>query len=566
MASKAQPTIDSPSISVPFFPLIQQSRRGSVGSLSSVSRADKEALNQALDEIHNTASQSETLTTFNEFTTPPPLSSGTESKGIAGELQGGLSGLYSRFKASVGAGRDITVVGSLSGDGGGKVTDDGSSTKSSSIATTALTPTAKLGFNSPKYTSPVSPTSTVGFESMTRVQSPLSGTSGSNGPSRIHGQVPNTSTSSFTSAFGDLKSDLPSPAPARSSFASLAQATTSTVASPALNQVNVSAISDKGLQNLEIEGHNQKKRKSSPSAGPTHVKDESIKVADKKNTNNERSNQPSAQSSNRSHSREQSFHHPSTVQPSYSFNDSNDNTRGTTGRFREPEPNTRKGLSLTENKSIDHRSSGGTVSDGSQENKAVLQSSSNVSRSVANHDGPALVNQYDGPALLSKSKRHLDYEQSQSGPHVPTIPLVAAQPPGLPEFSVSRTSSSDTAGASSLIFSLDVKSRQGDASESASMRTLDPVLSKSSVTIQATNNPQNMNVVQPQIKGRVLSKEYWMRDENARDCFYCGDSFSTFRRKHHCSKCYGLDSSNSIEANSETKGLVVRFLIPSAHL
>ncbi|KAI6963011.1 hypothetical protein KC329_g16122, partial [Hortaea werneckii] len=39
------------------------------------------------------------------------------------------------------------------------------------------------------------------------------------------------------------------------------------------------------------------------------------------------------------------------------------------------------------------------------------------------------------------------------------------------------------------------------------------------------------------LKRRVLSKEFWMRDENAKDCFYCGHTFSTFRRKHHCRTC-----------------------------
>jgi 1-phosphatidylinositol-3-phosphate 5-kinase len=36
---------------------------------------------------------------------------------------------------------------------------------------------------------------------------------------------------------------------------------------------------------------------------------------------------------------------------------------------------------------------------------------------------------------------------------------------------------------------------------------------------------------------RVISKEFWMKDENAKDCFNCGTSFSTFRRKHHCRTC-----------------------------
>lgn len=35
----------------------------------------------------------------------------------------------------------------------------------------------------------------------------------------------------------------------------------------------------------------------------------------------------------------------------------------------------------------------------------------------------------------------------------------------------------------------------------------------------------------------VLSKEYWMKDESARECFTCGKRFNTFRRKHHCRIC-----------------------------
>ncbi|KAK3702922.1 Mitochondrial distribution and morphology protein 12 [Vermiconidia calcicola] len=39
------------------------------------------------------------------------------------------------------------------------------------------------------------------------------------------------------------------------------------------------------------------------------------------------------------------------------------------------------------------------------------------------------------------------------------------------------------------------------------------------------------------LKRRVISKTFWMKDENAKDCFYCGQAFSTFRRKHHCRTC-----------------------------
>lgn len=39
-----------------------------------------------------------------------------------------------------------------------------------------------------------------------------------------------------------------------------------------------------------------------------------------------------------------------------------------------------------------------------------------------------------------------------------------------------------------------------------------------------------------QMRKKILSREFWMKDENAKVCFNCGDGFSTFRRKHHCSK------------------------------
>lgn len=50
-----------------------------------------------------------------------------------------------------------------------------------------------------------------------------------------------------------------------------------------------------------------------------------------------------------------------------------------------------------------------------------------------------------------------------------------------------------------------------------------------------TNQP--LDHVPSHLKRRVISKTFWMKDENAKDCFYCGQSFSTFRRKHHCRTC-----------------------------
>lgn len=82
-----------------------RNRRDSFNSISTVSQFDKDQLAQALDKIHTSASQSDVLTTFNDFSTPPPSSVPAEHKGSPTELvQHGISGLYSRIKEAVGVG------------------------------------------------------------------------------------------------------------------------------------------------------------------------------------------------------------------------------------------------------------------------------------------------------------------------------------------------------------------------------------------------------------------------------------------------------------------------------
>ncbi|KAF8971954.1 1-phosphatidylinositol-3-phosphate 5-kinase [Entomortierella lignicola] len=39
------------------------------------------------------------------------------------------------------------------------------------------------------------------------------------------------------------------------------------------------------------------------------------------------------------------------------------------------------------------------------------------------------------------------------------------------------------------------------------------------------------------VRGEGVNKEYWMADENAKECFGCSASFFVFRRKHHCRIC-----------------------------
>jgi 1-phosphatidylinositol-3-phosphate 5-kinase len=58
--------------------------------------------------MHATASRSETLTTFDDLTAPPAPAA-DEPKGVE-LVSGGLSGLYSRLRASVGGIKEQTAV------------------------------------------------------------------------------------------------------------------------------------------------------------------------------------------------------------------------------------------------------------------------------------------------------------------------------------------------------------------------------------------------------------------------------------------------------------------------
>jgi 1-phosphatidylinositol-3-phosphate 5-kinase len=76
-----------------------RTRRDSISSITTGQLA------HTLDKIHTSASQSDSLTTFNDFAPPPIAAPTSDNKGIAGDLvQQGFSGLYSRLREAVGGG------------------------------------------------------------------------------------------------------------------------------------------------------------------------------------------------------------------------------------------------------------------------------------------------------------------------------------------------------------------------------------------------------------------------------------------------------------------------------
>jgi 1-phosphatidylinositol-3-phosphate 5-kinase len=103
-------------------------------------------------------------------------------------------------------------------------------------------------------------------------------------------------------------------------------------------------------------------------------------------------------------------------------------------------------------------------------------------------------------------------------------PLLKVGPSHLPGFRPSRASSSD--GLSSVVTSSTVRTP-----------TVPPI---AEIQRQTQARPAVSRVPTnafSQMRRKILDREFWMRDENAKDCFNCGDTFTTWRRKHHCRTC-----------------------------
>ncbi|KAL1434105.1 hypothetical protein MTO96_011761 [Rhipicephalus appendiculatus] len=52
-------------------------------------------------------------------------------------------------------------------------------------------------------------------------------------------------------------------------------------------------------------------------------------------------------------------------------------------------------------------------------------------------------------------------------------------------------------------------------------------------------------------------KQYWMPDSNCRECYECGDKFTTFRRRHHCRICGQIFCSRC--CNREIPGKIIGY-------
>ncbi|KIW20755.1 hypothetical protein PV08_01333 [Exophiala spinifera] len=462
MASSTQDN-PSPSASSIFLPLGRRGRRDSKSSLST--DLDQDALNHALNTIHTAASQSNNLTVFNEYTDPPAAASNHENKSLAGEIQGGISGLYNKLKASVGAVKEsedrhqepVALI----------LPEDLVASKPSSGLTSKAQSPRLPAFDSP-----------VAVE-----QHPYASKMSSKATSISKVSLPSTPS---------IRSPTGHPQPSAH------------LADPSVTNVNIHAVgagghsrtgsgfdleSPKGERNMTAATDSDGLRRvfSKPNTESTTTDRTNRHITSPRLSASQRPNSKLAVSHERGLSSASTQSHTSHLDALPNLQQSTPSGDVSVSR-------------VTSRQDV-------TSSQKHHSNPLDLLAENAVHASRS-HPGPH-GKPNDPPALKSPVSM-----TSESRPSEKLAPRISQSK--LPGFRTSRTSSSD-----STVLTRMSRPRRDDSTGT----DLDDGLRASQA------RPVN------RLRSKLLSKEFWMRDENAKDCFHCGEPFTTFRRKHHCRTC-----------------------------
>lgn len=477
----------TPSIS----PSLRQSRRASLSSISSTTAIDKEALSQALDEIHSAACQTDALTTFNEFTTPPASSTVVnETKGITSDLQGGIAGLYSRLRASVGNTRDTRDASpaEVVPENPGKISlKTSASTKSSPVTTRDQIGDADGGSEG---------NSESGSRSV-----PFKGTASTLSDGSFPDQK-STRVSSGTRAPSSVSSSLllrknaPSPSDSES------------IQAPKLKDVPSQSVGSGPANNL---GHAY----AQGSAAGRMVKPADLKL--KKEIEVVQPAPEKAKSPRGLRNPELTNLSEavlSQVAPTFGDDEERSNFEQTHLFIKTPDANAMEEADVVAKSPAQPRILPEKI-DGKVDDKVLKHM-------PADDNGLPFVR-----LEKSATQQHLEIPTRTS-----LAPPLISKNEDVSSPVISRTSSIDTSA----------KPATSDAKNGPQMpkrqKSLPNSVNSQMLAGYTQAEPQNRSSktmkVFSQVKNKVLSKEYWMKDENARDCFNCGEPFTTFRRKHHC--------------------------------
>jgi len=111
-------------------------------------------------------------------------------------------------------------------------------------------------------------------------------------------------------------------------------------------------------------------------------------------------------------------------------------------------------------------------------------------------------------------------------------PMISVGPSHLPGFEPSRASSTTDGGDAPSFTSSQTATRRPALDPSPNLNS---ALQRRRTGLKPP--PSSSQSFSSHLRRRVLSKDFWMKDDNAKVCFSCGQSFSAFRRKHHCRTC-----------------------------
>lgn len=523
MPSEAAQDTPSPTASSIFLPLGRRSRGDS--HASDAGPIDRETLNEALDNIHNAAYQSTSLTVFNDYTSPPNASSVAEKPGIAEELQGSLSGLYSKLRASVEGARDLITSPNRVLDVPG-VYEEGSVDRSNGQGTPS--PSIKAIVKSPQV-----PHSSHGLD----VGGDLV-TSNSRQQSRLHSPTvasfeapqedghPAPPKGSSKAASVVSKASVP-PTPGLISPAEQLSKDASLAVEPVVAESKFNAVREADVRVQPVE--NQENGtvpfySADLGQGITTQHYDGDDSASSHTKNGETSNVPQhglisprlaasplvqhqKDFARATHERERSANSMrSIISQTISKNQTS---------WSSPD-----NLSLTNDSQNEQSMDGFDQSSG-----VVLQGQDSSGGSSQTRTDPLTLLHTDS---LRDSAACPSNKSAIKSPRSPFGPAAAAAEKStsrintsrLPGFKISRApSSTSTITTQALI------------AEGGHDIHLDGAVE----TARFAQQPRK--IVTNKLRSKLLSREFWMRDENAKDCFHCGEPFSTFRRKHHCRTC-----------------------------
>jgi 1-phosphatidylinositol-3-phosphate 5-kinase len=431
-------------------------------STASMARDSRDSLPETLHQLHLTASHSDSLTTFDDLTAPPAPATAGEPKGIE-LVPGGLSGLYSRLRASVGGGKDAA------NDGTDSLSSGSRKRNSSRVSVIGRSPGGASAVSSPVLVSVPSP----------RLQSPSS------------------------AAFPDVP-----PPPSRDSTVS----STTITSKLSLNGSKASLQTTRSRPSItpSLEPSRPLRDDDSHTHSPvsTHSRIQSGSAFDLPKNGSVKDFAPGGATSR---------------SPRFApARDEGLRRKRSNMEYGAQDSDTEDDMVVVDNdKPID---------------TTGFKFPSDAVRDSPSHRSDSQFQSPRPPATYPKDISDNGSEETEK-PHVtasartPVIapepqrpPLLKVGPSHLPGFQTSRTSSSD--GISSVITTSTMRAP-----------TVAPI---KEIQRQAHASPAVNSLPRSafrQMGRKILDREFWMRDENAKDCFNCGDAFTTFRRKHHCRTC-----------------------------